>query len=236
MSLCTHRVSNCLVCTRVGGGCLRPAIAFPRNEQDAHNSTGQCLPKISTSRTASKTTGSQGNKCLTFWRWRTTSFSGVSQRGRTPQVSTEASALTSCVISTILPTCRLTVRFFAQQLVDLTHRWWSESEGPDIDGRDVYSLAAAAYVGIKLHSVRYPEPAHFSFQTPGSRPASSPTFSQLSLLFSAGASLTTFRLCTQPRQSTKLLPMIIASWSQCSGCWGLTHREIGHDSSKYASP
>ena len=37
---------------------------------------------ISTSRTVSRTTGSQGNKRLTFWRWRMTSFSGVSQRSR----------------------------------------------------------------------------------------------------------------------------------------------------------
>ena len=36
---------------------------------------------------------------------------------------------------------------FALQLLDLTHRWWSESEGPDIEEGDVYSLAAAAYIG-----------------------------------------------------------------------------------------
>ena len=46
-------------------------------------------------------------------------------RGRT-----EASALTSCVISTLPPTCRLHHALFCQQLLDLTHRWWSETEGP----------------------------------------------------------------------------------------------------------
>ena len=41
----------------------------------------------------------------------------------------------------------------------MTHRWWSESEGPDIEEEDVYSLAAAACVGFKLRSARYPDPA-----------------------------------------------------------------------------
>ena len=68
---------------------------------------------------------------------------------------------------------------------------------------------------------------HFSFQTPGSQPAPSPTFSQLLLLFSTGVSLTTFRLCTQPGQSTKLLPKNIASWSQRTTSWGPTHQETG---------
>ena len=81
----------------------------------AHSVSGQYTSsRISTSRTVSRTTGSQGNTSLTFWRWRTTSFSGVSQRSRTPQRfrgSTEASALTSCVISTPLPICRSTARF-----------------------------------------------------------------------------------------------------------------------------
>ena len=55
---------------------------------------------------------------------------------------------------------------------------------------------------------------HFSFQIPGSQPAPSLTFSRLSLRFLAGASLTTFRLCTRLGQSMKLLPKNIASWSQ----------------------
>ena len=48
---------------------------------------------------------------------------------------------------------------FALQLLDLTHRWWSESEGPDIEEVDVFSLAAAT--GIQLHSARNPDPAPF---------------------------------------------------------------------------
>ena len=37
----------------------------------------------------------------------------------------------------------------------MTHRWWSGTEGLDIEEGDVYSLAAAADIGIKLHSARY---------------------------------------------------------------------------------
>ena len=55
------------------------------------------------------------------------------------------------------PRCPL----FALQLLDLTHRWWSESEGSDIEEGNVHFLAAAAYIGIKLHSARYPDPAPF---------------------------------------------------------------------------
>ena len=33
---------------------------------------------------------------------------------------------------------------FSLQLLDLTHGWWSETEGPDIEEEDVYSVAAAA--------------------------------------------------------------------------------------------
>ena len=55
---------------------------------------------------------------------------------------------------------------FSQQLLDLTHRWWSEAEGPDIDVNDVYPLAAAAYICIKLHSARYPDPAPLQLPDP----------------------------------------------------------------------
>ena len=37
---------------------------------------------------------------------------------------------------------------FSRQVVDLTHRWWSEAEGLDIDLGDVHPLAAAAYICI----------------------------------------------------------------------------------------
>ena len=48
---------------------------------------------------------------------------------------------------------------FSLQLLDLTHRWWSESEGPDID-------EVAAHTSIKLHSARYPDPAPLQLPDP----------------------------------------------------------------------
>ena len=56
---------------------------------------------------------------------------------------------------------------FAQQLLDRTHRRWSEREDPDIDVNDAYHLAAAAYICVKLCSARYPDPA--PFQLPDTR-------------------------------------------------------------------
>ena len=62
----------------------------------------------------------------------------------------------------LAPHCPL----FALQLLDLTHRWWSESEGPDIEEGDVCSHAAAACIFIKLHSARYPDPAPLQLPDP----------------------------------------------------------------------
>ena len=84
---------------------------------------------------------------------------------------------------------------------------------------DVYPLAAEAYICIKLHSARYPHLAHFILQIPSSWPAPSPTFSRLSLLFLAGASLIALRLCIRLRQCMKLWPKNIATWSQSTTSW-----------------
>ena len=54
----------------------------------------------------------------------------------------------------------------SQQLLHLTHRWWSEAEGSDIEVNDIYLLAAQAYTCIKLHSARYPEPVPFQLLDP----------------------------------------------------------------------
>ena len=61
----------------------------------------------------------------------------------------------------------------ALQLLDRTHRWWSERE-PDTEEGVVYTLAAAAFFCIKLHSARYPDPAPFQLPDPR-QPASSLT-------------------------------------------------------------
>ena len=111
--------------------------------------------------------------------WRTTSFSGVSPRSRTPQRSrgpTEASALTSCVISTLLadlpPHCPL----FALQSLNLTHRWWSESEGTDVEERGMSTpLRQLLMLALYCTSARYQTWLHSSFQTIGRRPALSLT-------------------------------------------------------------
>ena len=161
MNLCSHSVSNCPVCRRASGRCCRPAMALPRNEQGRSVSCQCRSSTISTSKTISRTTGSQGNKCLICWRWRVTSFSGVlsaqpapialqrSNRGKCAQKPRDFAATAELPPHSAL---------FSQQLQDLTHRW-SEAEGPDIDVGDVYPLATAVYICINLHSARYPDPA-----------------------------------------------------------------------------
>ena len=144
MNLCSHQVSNCPVYPHAFGGEVVGRRWRSHATTGTHSASGQ-YPHLENS--FLRRTGSQGKKCLTLWRWRTTSFSGVSQRSRTTQRfrgPTEASALTSCVTSTPLLTCHL------------THRWWSESE-------DVHSLAAAACICIELHSSNYPDLAPFQF-------------------------------------------------------------------------
>ena len=103
---------------------------------------------------------------------------------------------------------------FSQQLLDLPHRRLSEAEDPDIDVNDIHRLRPRPTFALNCTPQGTLIQPHSSFQTPGSQPAPSPTFSRLSLLFSTGVSLTTFHLCTQPGQSTKLLLKKITSWSQ----------------------
>ena len=50
---------------------------------------------------------------------------------------------------------------FSRRLLDVTHRWCSETEGPDIEEGDVYSLAAAAYICINCTPPGTPDPAPF---------------------------------------------------------------------------
>ena len=78
------------------------------------------------------------------------------------------------------PHCSL----LALQLPDLTHRRWSQSEGPGIAEGDLFTLAAAASIGIKLHSARYPDPTPFLQPDPQQprQPARSLTYSRLSPL------------------------------------------------------
>ena len=94
------------------------------------------------------------------------------------------------------PHCAL----FSQQLLDLTHRWWSETEGPDIE--EVMSMPWQQW--FTLHSARYPDPAPFQLPDTRQRAAPSLTFSRLLPPFRAGANLTTRRLCIRLRLCMKL--------------------------------
>ena len=88
MNLCGHRVSNCPVYARARRGEVVVRRWLSHAMSRAHSASGQHPSStISTSRTASRTTGLEGNKCLTFWRWRTTSVSGVSRLSRTHSAS-----------------------------------------------------------------------------------------------------------------------------------------------------
>ena len=121
----------------------------------ARSVSGQYLSStISTSRTVSMT------------------ISGVSLRSQPPQRCrgpTGACVLTSCATSPLLSTCR---PLFSQQLLHLTHRWWSETEGPVTEEGDVHSLAAAAHICLKLHSAKYPDLV--PFQLPDHRQPARP--------------------------------------------------------------
>ena len=74
--------------------------------------------------------------------------------GSQERCSVDASALSFCVI---LPLQLPHSARFSQQLLDMTHRWWTEREDPDID---------INYIHIKLHSARYPDPAPFQLDQP----------------------------------------------------------------------
>ena len=114
MNLCSHQVSDCPVYSRAREGEVVGRRWRSHATSRTHSASGQYPSStISTSRTVLRTTGSQGNKCLTCWRWRMTSFADVFERSRPPQRCrgpTGASDLTSCATSPLLLTCRPTVR------------------------------------------------------------------------------------------------------------------------------
>ena len=177
---------------------------------------------IPTPRKVSRTTGSQGNKCLTFWRWRMTSLSGVSQRSRPPQALQRfnrdkcAHLLRDLAATADLPPhCAL----FSQQLLDLTTGGGLKLRAPSL--RRVMSTPWRQRLIFALNCT---PPGtltrlHFSFQTLGSGPAPSLTFSRLLPLFWTGANLTTCRLCTRLRLCMKLWSKNTASWSQRTSSW-----------------
>ena len=89
---------------------------------------------------------------------------------------------------------------FSQQLLDLTHRWWTERADTDIDIKDIHRLAAAVYIHMKLHSERYPGRAPFQLPDP-LQPARS-----LTDLLTAVAALLA-------RRKTHNAPLLHSAWT-----------------------
>ena len=127
---------------------------------------------------------------------------------------TEESVLTSCATSPLLLTCQHHSALFSQQLLDLTHRWWSEAEGPT--SMWVMSIPLRRRLICALNCTpRYPDPAPFQLPDP-QQPARSLTDLLTTLAAILGrsqphnvsASALRLRLCM------KLWPKNIASWSQ----------------------
>ena len=112
LSLCSHQVSNCLVCAHVG------EVVFGRRWLSCamvgtSYSAAQCRSTIFISRISSMTTGSLDSWCMKCWRWRGTPFSAVSRHSQPAQhcrASTGASALFFCATLPPQRTCRLTAR------------------------------------------------------------------------------------------------------------------------------
>ena len=116
----------------------------------------------------------------------------------------------------------------APMCLDLTDRWWSETEGPDIEEGGGYSLAAAACMGLKLHFARYPDRAPFQRPDPG-QPDRALTDLLTALAATLGRRQPRLRLCT------KLWSKSTAFWVQWTASWRHTRRQTGCVSSRPAS-
>ena len=210
MSLCSYQVPSC------GRGCFRPAMAFPRNEQDAQlrspaSSDNLHFGNIFEENGAS---GQHVNDMLTLER-------DVFQRCLSAQTAPTAlqrfnRRKSVLLLQDLAATADLPPHsvLFSQQLLDLTHRCWSEAEDPDIDVNDVHSLAAATCICINCTPQGTLIRPRCSFQTLAARSLPDPAFSRLSLLFLSSICLTTFRCCVQPGRSMKSSLKNIVSWSQ----------------------
>ena len=91
--------------------------------------------RISISLTVSRTMVLEGNKCLTFWRWRMSSFIGLSAQPDPTALQRSNRGKCAHLLHDLDATADFSLhcQLFALQLLDLTHRWSSESEGPDIE-------------------------------------------------------------------------------------------------------
>ena len=64
----------------------------------------------------------------------------------------------ACVVGELVGTADLPQHsvFLSLQILDLTRRQWSDSQGNGVDDNDIFSLAAAVCICIKLSTVRVP--------------------------------------------------------------------------------
>ena len=120
-SLCSHQVSDCLVCPCVG------EVVFGRRWLSraalrTSHSAAQCLSTISISRTLERDTF---RRCF-LAQPAPTALQSSNRRKR-------ALLLRDLVATADLP---LRNALFSLQLLDLTHRWWAAREGLDIDIHD----------------------------------------------------------------------------------------------------
>ena len=113
---------------------------------------------------------------------------------------------------------------FSQQLLDPTHREWTERADTDIDINDIHSsqpqstfTSSCILRGIQV----WP---HSSFQTLCSQPARSLT-----------DLLTALHYCTQPGRSNKLSQKSVVSWSQFTMSLARPHWRLGFKSARSAS-
>ena len=155
-SLCSHQVSNCLVCP-----CVVKVVFgwrwLSRAALGTIHSAAQCLSTMSISRTLERDTF---RRCF-LAQPAPTALQRFCRRKR-------ALLLRDLVATADLPPRNA---LFSLQLLDLTHRWWAAREDLDIDIHDVHPFEAAVYIHFTLHSARYPDPVPFQLADPGSQPA-----------------------------------------------------------------
>ena len=211
-NLCTHQASSSPVCPGASGGIVGwrwLSHAMSR----ARTVSGQYLSStISTSRTASRTTGVARQQVLDLlaleddvFQWCLSAQSDLttlqrSNRGKSVHLLRDLNATAD-----LPPHCPL----FVLQLLDLTQRCGlNPREG------DVYPWRQRLLIALNCTPPGTQTRLHSSFQTLGSRPALSLTFSRLLSLFWAGANLATCRLCIRLRMCVKLWSKNTAFWIQ----------------------
>ena len=177
-----------------GRGCCWPTMALPRNEQDPQRLRSTLLCGNLHLENSFEDNGVGGHVLDLLaleddvFQWCLSAQLDPtalqrSNRGKCAHLLRDLDATAD-----LPPHCPL----LALQLLDLTHRWWSDSEGPDIEEGDVFTLAAAAYIGIKLHSALYPDSAPFLLPDPR-QPARSLTDLLTALAATPGQAPTSLR-------------------------------------------